>query len=277
MFNKLLIVILQLVIIQETVTIMEFIDTHAHIYASEFSADRDEVLQKARKEGIKKIVLPAIDSNTHQSLIDLTQQHNDLFVPLIGLHPTSVKSDYKKELSQVENYLSEGSFFHGIGEIGIDLYWDKTYFKEQQDAFITQVRWAQERNWPIIIHTRDSFNEVYSLLKPILTEDTKGIFHCFGGSLEQANLIIEMGFKLGIGGVVTFKNSDLRDVLKNVDIKHIVLETDSPYLAPVPFRGKRNDSSYISIIAKQIAEVYKLPLEQVAQITTKNALDILKI
>lgn len=267
---------MQLITNRKQLQFMEFIDTHAHMYASEFSADRDEVLQKTRKEGIKKIVLPAIDSETHQSLIDLTEKYNDLFIPFMGLHPTSVKDDYKKELSLVENYLSKGSFFHGIGEIGIDLYWDKTYYKEQQDAFITQVRWAQERNWPIIIHTRDSFNEVYSLLKPILTDNTKGIFHCFGGTLEQANLIIEMGFKLGIGGVVTFKNTNLREVLKNVDIKHIVLETDSPYLAPVPFRGKRNDSSYISIIAKQIAEVYHLPLEQVAQITTQNALDILK-
>lgn len=256
---------------------MEFIDTHAHLYADEFSADREDVLQKAIQEGVNKIVLPAIDSKTHQSQIELTQAHPNVFISLMGLHPTSVNDDYKNELMQVEKFISQGSLFHGVGEIGIDLYWDKTHFKKQQDAFVTQVKWAQELNWPIIIHTRDSFNEVYDLLQPLVTDSTKGIFHCFGGSVDEANKITEMGFKLGIGGVATFKNTSLRETLKQVDIQHIVLETDSPYLAPVPFRGKRNESSYIRIIAEQLATVYNIPLAQVAKQTTENAKNIFNI
>lgn len=256
---------------------MEFIDTHAHLYADEFNADRTEVLHRAIQEGVNKIVLPAIDSQTHQAQIELTQEHKNVFISLMGLHPTSVNNNYKNELVQVEKLISKGSLFHGIGEIGIDLYWDKTHLKKQQDAFITQVKWANELNWPIIIHTRDSFDKVYELLKPLITPNSKGIFHCFGGSLEQASLIIEMGFKLGIGGVATFKNTTLREVIQQVDIKHIVLETDSPYLAPVPFRGKRNESSYIKLIAKQLADVYNISLEDVARITTQNAKSVFNI
>ncbi len=256
---------------------MEFIDTHAHIYATEFDADREEVLQKAIYEGVNKIVLPAIDSSTHSAQVEFSEKHSKHLIPLMGLHPTSVKNNYKEELQIAEKYISQGSLFHGIGEIGIDLYWDKTHFKEQQDAFVTQVKWAQELNWPIVIHTRDSFDEVYKLLEPIVTPDISGIFHCFGGTLEQAKLITAMGLKLGIGGVLTFKNTNLRDVIQQVDINHIVLETDSPYLAPVPFRGKRNESSYIRLIAEKLAEVKQIPLEQIAATTTKNALEVFNI
>lgn len=251
---------------------MEFIDTHAHLYTEEFDEDRNEVLQRAKSEGVDRIVLPAIDSKSHDELIAMAEENADSTIPLMGLHPTSVNGDYKKELSRVENIISQKrSLFYGIGEIGIDLYWDKTYYKQQVDAFITQINWAKELNWPIVIHVRDSFNEVYETLKPLNDEKLTGIFHCFGGSEEQAKQVIELGFVLGIGGVVTFKNTNLRDVLQNVDLKHIVLETDSPYLAPVPYRGKRNESSYIKLIANTLAQVYGCTIDNIAQQTTQNA------
>jgi len=256
---------------------MEFIDTHAHLYAEEFIADKNEVLQQAINEGVTKIVLPAIDSKHHQEMISMAEQNPGVLFPLIGLHPTSVDGNYKKELSIIENYLSQRSLFHGIGEIGIDLYWDKTHFKEQLDAFNTQVKWAIEMDWPIVIHTRNSFTEVYDALEPLVNNSLKGIFHCFGGTLEEANRIKNIGFMIGIGGVVTFKNSQLTNVLKQVELNHIVLETDSPYLAPVPYRGKRNESSYIKLVAQQLASIYQVPIEQIAAQTTDNALRVFKL
>jgi len=256
---------------------MEFIDTHAHLYVEDFSEDRNEVLQKAKKEGVNRIILPAIDSQSHKAMIAMSETYPETVYPLMGLHPTSVKEDYKKELTLVENYIAQGSLFHGIGEIGIDLYWDKTFYKQQIDALRIQVKWALELKLPLVIHTRDSFDEVYKILKPLVTNDMIGIFHCFGGTVEQANRITEMGFLLGIGGVVTFKNTNLRQLLSEIDINHIVLETDSPYLAPVPFRGKRNQSSYIKLVAEKVAEVYKIPLKKVAEITTQNALRVFNI
>lgn len=256
---------------------MELIDTHAHLYSSEFNADRDEVLQAAIEVGISKIVLPAIDSESHDALIEWATMHPDHLFPFIGLHPTSVKADYKKELSIVEQHLAKDTLFYGIGEIGIDLYWDKTYFKEQQDAFVTQANWAKELGLPLIIHTRDSFNETYQLLEPLADGKLTGIFHCFGGTMEQAQQITSIGFKLGIGGVVTFKNSTLPEVLKQVQLHNLVLETDSPYLAPVPFRGKRNQSSYLKIIAEKLAQVFETSIEEVAMVTTQNARQLLSI
>jgi TatD DNase family protein len=256
---------------------MHFIDTHAHLYADEFAHDKKEVIQRALEVGVTKIILPAIDLKYHEPMITLAEEFPGVLYPLIGLHPTSVNADYKKELAVVENYLSQHSLFYGIGEIGIDLYWDKTHFKEQVDAFTTQVKWAIEMNWPIVIHTRNSFNEVYQALEPLVTSNLKGIFHCFGGTLEEARRVEQIGFMLGIGGVVTFKNSQLSDVLKQVALNHIVLETDSPYLAPVPFRGKRNESSYIHLVAEQLASIYQVPLEEVANQTTQNALSIFEL
>ena len=256
---------------------MEFIDTHAHLYVEEFDTDREEVIQRAKDAGTTRVILPAIDSQSHKSLIEMAEQNPEFAYPLMGLHPTSVNNHYKSELKSAEKLISQRSFFHGIGEIGIDLYWDKTYYKEQLDAFQIQVNWAKELNWPIVIHTRDSFDEVYKALKPMLSDNLTGIFHCFGGTLEQAKLIIEMGFKLGIGGVLTFKNSKLSDVLHKIDINHIVLETDSPYLAPVPFRGKRNESSYIKLVAEKLAGVYDITVDEVAKITTKNAVRVFKL
>jgi TatD DNase family protein len=256
---------------------MEFIDTHAHLYTEEFDADRLEVLERAREVGVTRMILPAIDSKSHQAMIEMAKAHPTELYPLIGLHPTSVKDDYIQELAVVENYLSERSFFHGIGEIGIDLYWDKTHYKQQVDAFKKQVNWAKELKLPIVIHTRDSFNEVYQILEPMVNDDLTGIFHCFGGTVEEAEKITAMGFKLGIGGVLTFKNSKLDEVIHQIDINHIVLETDSPYLAPVPFRGKRNESSYLIRVAEKLAGVYNLSVKEVAQITTKNALRVFQI
>lgn len=256
---------------------MEFIDTHTHLYTEEFNEDRQEVLTRAQEAGVTRMILPAIDSESHQQMIQLAKDNPSMLYPLMGLHPTSVKENYKQELAIVENYLSERSLFHGIGEIGIDLYWDKTYYKEQADAFTTQVKWAKEMNWPVVIHTRDSFNEVYQLLEPMVTDDFTGIFHCFGGTVEEAQQIIKMGFKLGIGGVLTFKNSRFDQVLQQVDLNHIVLETDSPYLAPVPFRGKRNESSYLVKVAEKLADVHQIAVEEVARVTTKNALRVFQL
>ena len=250
---------------------MEFIDTHAHLYAEEFKTDIQEILDKATDNGVNRIITPAIDSDSHKQLIDLYNRYPNILYPLMGLHPTSVNSDYKKELAIVENNISKYPIFKGIGEIGIDLYWDKTYYKEQADALKIQIQWAIDLKWPIIIHTRNSFDEVHKVLKPLITDDLTGIFHCFGGDEHQANKIIDMGFMLGIGGVVTFKNTNLREVLQKIDLKHIVLETDSPYLAPVPYRGKRNESSYIKNIAETVANVYQCSVEQVAELTTNNA------
>jgi len=255
---------------------MEFVDTHAHLYVDDFKEDTVNVLDRALQNGIKKIIMPAIDSKSHNDLIEMSAENNGFLYPLMGLHPTSVDKDYKKELDIAEKYLSQNTFY-GIGEIGIDLYWDKTFKNQQVDVFTTQVKWAKELNLPIVIHTRDSFDEVYKALYPLVTDNLKGIFHCFGGTAEQAKLITDMGFMVGIGGVITFKNTNLRDIIKFIDINHIVLETDSPYLAPVPYRGKRNESSYINIIAEKVAEVYGYSINKVAEITTANALKIFNI
>jgi len=256
---------------------MEFIDTHAHLYSEEYKDDYNEVIKRANNEGVTKIVMPAIDSKSHKQLIDITNKYPNVIYPLMGLHPTSVDGNYKKELSLIEDYIYNTTHFKGVGEIGIDMYWDKTYKKEQIDAFLTQVKWAIELKTPIIIHTRNSFDDVYNILKQLVKEELTGIFHCFGGDVEQAKKIIDMGFSLGIGGVVTFKNTNLRDVIKHIDLKHIVLETDSPYLTPAPYRGKRNESSYIKIIAQTLSDVYSCSINDIANITTQNAIKIFNI
>lgn len=253
---------------------MEFIDTHAHLYASEFNHDRDSVIHGAIESGINKMLLPAIDSEWHEHMIELAAKYPGHLFPLMGLHPTSVKNDYKNELSVVERNLSQSSLFIGIGEIGIDLYWDKTYVDEQIDAFVTQVNWAKQLNLPVVIHTRDSMDFTLNILEPLVDSRLRGVFHCFGGSVEQATRVIEMGFFLGIGGVVTFKNGNLEPVLQRVGLEKTVLETDCPYLAPVPHRGKRNESKYLFLIADKIANVLNMSTEEVAEITTKNATDL---
>lgn len=253
-----------------------FIDTHSHIYSEDFIHDRDEALKRASESGIKKIVLPNIDSGSIKHMLDLADAYPHYCFPLIGLHPTSVEDDYREELDAIEYWLQRRKFY-GIGEIGIDLYWDSKYAEEQKEAFRYQIQLAKQLNLPIVVHVRNSFNETYQIVKEEQDGTLKGIFHCFTGTEEEAKQITDLGFLLGIGGVLTFKNSDLDQVISNVDPQHLVLETDAPYLAPVPKRGKRNESSYLIHIAQKLAEVYHLPLTRIAEITTSNARDLFGI
>lgn len=246
------------------------IDTHSHIYTEDFNSDIDEVVQNAYNNDVKKIILPNIDSGTIKRLVDLNNSYPHICYPLMGLHPTSVAADYKEELDAVEYWLEKHKFY-GIGEIGIDLYWDQTFKNEQEEAFRYQIKLAKSKQLPIVIHLRNSFDEVYKIVKEEQDGSLKGIFHCFSGDELEANKIIDLGFLLGIGGVLTFKNSKLSEVVEKIDLKHLVLETDAPYLAPVPKRGRRNESSYLIHIAKKIAEINDFPIDRVAEITTQNA------
>lgn len=246
------------------------IDTHAHIYSEDFMHDVDEVLQRAYDNDVKKIILPNIDSGSVKRLLDLADAYPHLCFPLIGLHPTSVAADYHEELEAVEYWLEKRKFY-GIGEIGIDLYWDRSYLKEQQDAFRLQIKLAKAHQLPVVIHLRDSFHEIYSIVKEEQDGNLKGIFHCFTGNEEEAQKITDLGFSLGIGGVLTFKNSNLPEVLKNVSLKNLVIETDAPYLTPVPKRGKRNESAYLVYVAQAVAKIYDISVSEVAEITTENA------
>lgn len=253
---------------------MIFTDTHTHLYSEQFDEDRTAMIQKAISAGVERIFLPNIDSSSIVGMLALQQQFPTNCFAMMGLHPTSVKENYLEELQIIEQHLNQQKFC-AIGEIGIDLYWDKTFLPQQQDAFRTQINWAKERNLPFVIHCRDSFNEIFEILDELNDEKMRGIFHCFTGDLSQANKVIAYGgFKLGIGGVVTFKNSGLEEVFKHIDIKHLVLETDSPYLAPVPYRGKRNETSYIVNIAEKLSDIYQLPIEDVAKITTQNSIEV---
>jgi TatD DNase family protein len=250
-----------------------FVDSHSHIYSSDFSLDRDDVITRALEAGVERIVLPNIDSSSIKPLLDLTDTLPGLFYPLLGLHPTSVKEDFRKELQILEYWLGKRKFY-GIGEIGIDLFWDKSFFEEQAEAFTTQILWAQKRDLPIVIHVRDSFKEVMDQLRKVYTPGLTGVFHSFTGTFEQAEQIIELGFKIGINGIITFKNSDLGETIQKIDPKHLLIETDSPWLAPVPNRGKRNECSYIVTIAAKIAQLHNTSLEKIAAITSKNAKEL---
>lgn len=252
------------------------IDTHSHIYSEDFNSDIDEIIQNAYNNDVKKIVLPNIDTGSIKRLVDLSKSYPHICYPLMGLHPTSVATDYKDELHAIEYWLDKYKFY-GIGEIGIDLYWDSTFINEQKDAFRYQIKLAKSKKLPIVIHLRNSFKEVYEIVNEEQDGSLKGIFHCFSGDEVEAQKIIDVGFLLGIGGVLTFKNSNLSEVIAKVDLKHLVLETDSPYLAPVPKRGRRNESSYLVYIAQKLAEVYQIPVEQVAEITTLNARNLFGI
>jgi TatD DNase family protein len=249
---------------------MKFIDTHCHLYTEEFNEDIEQVIAKAIKEGVEKFYLPSIDSNEIESMLLLEKKFPGQCIAMIGLHPCSVKANYKDELQIVETWLNKRKFV-AIGEIGLDFYWDKTFLAEQYTAFEMQMQWAVEKNLPIVIHTRNAMQETIDAIKPFAVRGLKGIFHCFGGSLDEAMEIIKMNFLLGIGGVLTYKKSGLQAVMEKIDLRHIVLETDAPYLAPVPFRGKRNESAYIKIIAQQLAEIKNVLLEEVAAVTTTNA------
>lgn len=249
-------------------------DTHTHLYSEQFKDDIDEVVQKAIKLGITRFFLPNIDSGYTNALLALAKKYPDNMFRMMGLHPCSVKADYQQELEHVEKMLSAHQVV-AIGEIGIDLYWDKTFFKEQQAAFRYQIRLAKANNLPFVIHCRDAFDEIFEILDEENDENMRGIFHCFTGNLEQAQKIINYGgFKLGIGGVVTFKNAGLDKVVEQISLEHLVLETDAPYLAPVPYRGKRNESAYLIEIATKIASLKQVSLEEVASITTKNSIEV---
>lgn len=246
------------------------IDTHTHLYAEEFNADRTSLIQKAIKNGVTKFYLPNIDSSSIEGMHQLENDFPENCFAMMGLHPCSVNAGVEQELAIVKDWLAKRKY-KAIGEIGIDLYWEKAFLKEQQHAFKMQIEWALEYNYPIVIHCREAFDEIYEALTSF-KKLPKAIFHCFSGNAEQAKKIIALGnFKLGIGGVVTFKNSGLDKVVEQIDLEHLVLETDAPYLAPVPFRGKRNEPSYILEVAKKVAEIKKVSIAEVSEITTKNS------
>jgi TatD DNase family protein len=253
-----------------------YIDTHTHLFLKEFDSDRDEVIKRAIHSGINKMFLPNIDSRTIQPLLDVTGLYPDNLYPMMGLHPTSVKKNYREQLRIVEEWLNKKKFY-AIGETGIDLFWDRTHLTEQKDAFIQHIRFSKEFGLPLIIHSRESFNEIFKILNEELTGDITGIFHSFSGTFEQAKEIFNFGFKIGIGGIVTFKNSGLDCVVALTGPDQIVLETDSPYLAPVPFRGKRNEPSYLLFTAQKIADILGMSVEETARITTMNALNIYRL
>jgi TatD DNase family protein len=249
-------------------------DTHTHLYSEQFKDDIDTVIQNCIEKGITRLFLPNIDSTSIDGMMNLGADYPDNCFPMMGIHPTSVGENYKEELAIMKQWLNKQKFC-AIGEIGIDLYWDKTFLKQQQEAFRTQINWAKERNLPFVIHCRDAFDEIFEILDELNDDKMRGIFHCFTGTVEQANHIINYGdFKIGIGGVVTFKNSGLDKVIEQIDIKHLVLETDSPYLAPTPYRGKRNESTYLLGIAEKVADIYNISTEDVAEITTANSVSI---
>jgi TatD DNase family protein len=249
---------------------MTITDTHTHLYSEEFDLDRDEMMQRALKNGVTRFFIPAIDSNYIKKMYALESDYPENVFLMMGLHPTYVKDNYLDELQIVEQEL-ESRKFYAIGEIGIDLYWDKTHLKEQQIAFRRQIQLAKKYKLPIVIHCREAFDEIFEILEEEKSDDLFGIFHCFSGTYEQALQAISYNMKLGIGGVVTFKNGKIDQFINQIDLKHLVLETDSPYLAPIPFRGKRNESSYIVNVVDKLASLYDLSPEEIALKTTENS------
>ena len=251
-------------------------DTHTHLYSEQFNDDRKAMMQRAKDAGVSRFFIPAIDSSYTESMFSLEKENpNEVFL-MMGLHPTSVKENYLEELTHVKNWIDKRNFY-AIGEIGIDLYWDKSFLQQQQEAFRTQITWAKEKKLPIVIHCRDAFDEIFEILESEKSDDLRGIFHCFTGTLEQAKQAISYNMKLGIGGVATFKNGKIDTFLNEIDLKHIVLETDSPYLAPVPFRGKRNESSYITNVVDKLVDIYGIGFNEIAEITTQNSKDIFNV
>ncbi|WP_299105123.1 TatD family hydrolase [uncultured Tenacibaculum sp.] len=251
-------------------------DTHTHLYSEQFDEDRNEMMQRAKEAGISRFFIPAIDSSYTYRMLDLEKNYpNDVFL-MMGLHPTSVKENYLEELAHVKEWLDKRNFY-AIGEIGIDLYWDKSFLPQQQEAFRTQIQWAKEKKLPIVIHCREAFDEIFEVLETEKSDDLFGIFHCFTGTLEQAQRAISYNMKLGIGGVATFKNGKIDKFLHQIDIKHIVLETDAPYLAPTPYRGKRNESSYITNVIDKLVDIYGLTFEEISEITTRNSKEVFSV
>ena len=254
---------------------MNLTDTHTHLYASEFDQDRKSLIESALEAGVTKFFMPNIDSSSVEGMLKLRSEFPDNCFPMMGLHPCSVRSDFMEQLSIAEENFSRDKFF-AVGEIGLDLYWDKTFFEEQKEAFNIQCKWAVEKDLPIVIHTRNSFHETVELIEA-MKEKPRGIFHCFSGGIEDARKAISLGFYLGIGGVLTFKNSGLDAAVGQLDLKYLVLETDAPYLAPAPFRGKRNEPVYLKLVAEKISNIKGISLDEVAKITTENAKNIFGI
>ena len=248
-------------------------DTHTHLYSEAFDDDRDEIIQNAINKGVKRFFIPAIDSSYTEAMLRLKASYPENMFLMMGLHPTHVKENYLEELQHVKDMLKQHNFY-AIGEIGIDLYWDKTFLKQQQEAFRLQIQWAKKNKLPIVIHCRDAFDEVFEILESEKGKSLFGIFHCFTGTIEQAHQAISYNMKLGIGGVVTFKNGKIDKFLNQIDIKHIVLETDAPYLAPVPYRGKRNESAYIINVQEKLATIYGRGANEIATITTQNSKEV---
>jgi len=255
---------------------MQIIDTHTHLYLKQFKKDIDQVIKRAINIGVDKFIFPAIDSSYLKQMHDLQSKYSKNIYLMSGLHPVSVKENYKDELGLVVKSLTDHNYV-AIGEIGIDLYWDKTFLKQQQDAFEFQIRLAISNDLPIVIHCREGFDEIFEILDVEKCENLRGIFHCFTGTLDQAKRAINLGFKLGIGGVVTFKNGGIDKFINQISINNIVLETDSPYLSPVPFRGKRNESSYIKYVLSKLSELYGISEEELAKLTTENSKKIFRI
>ncbi|MEO7988847.1 MAG: TatD family hydrolase [Chryseolinea sp.] len=252
-----------------------YIDTHAHIYHEDFINDRLDMLHRCEEQQVSRIFMPNVDHASIDGMMELESRFPNQCTAMMGLHPCSVQKDFERELYIVEDWLSKRKF-SAVGEIGTDLYWDKTFWDQQQEAFLIQVKWAKQYDLPIIIHCRESIDETIALVENQQDGKLTGIFHCFSGNAEQAERITKLGFYLGIGGVATFKNGGLDKVLPEIDLAHLVLETDSPYLAPVPHRGKRNEPSYIPLVAKRIAEIKNCSIEDVQKNTTQNALKLFK-
>lgn len=255
---------------------MVFTDTHTHLYVEQFKDDRDAVIQRAMENGIQRFFIPAIDSSYFPDMLALQEKYPENVFLMSGLHPTHVKEDNTEELKHVQQSLEEAKIY-AIGEIGIDLYWDATYLVQQEEVFGKQIALAKEHNLPIVIHCRNSFDEIFEVLEGHRGPGLRGIFHCFTGNVHQARRAVSFNMKLGIGGVVTYKNSGLDKVLTQLEPESLVLETDSPYLAPVPYRGKRNESSYLIEVARKVSEIYGRPLEKIAEITTENSKEVFGI
>ena len=256
---------------------MEFIDTHAHYYAEEFDFDRTEGIQRAKENHVSRILLPNIDLESIQPLFDLCKSDPSLFYPMLGLHPSYIKEDWEFQLKEIKNQIDQNSII-AIGEIGIDLYWDKTFVEEQKKAFSLQIDWAIERKLPIVIHARESFNEIFEILDTKNCSELSGVFHCFTGSELEVQKILSYGnFYFGIGGVITYKNSQLPEVVKTIPLSKIVIETDSPYLPPTPFRGKRNEPSYVIHVAEKLASIFEIGLDEIATITSENATKLFQL
>ncbi len=254
---------------------MKIIDTHSHLYDEAFKEDVETVVQRAQENGVEKILLPNINESTLAPMRNLCDRYPGFFYPMLGLHPTDVDADFSEVLDYMESLLRDSHPYIGIGEVGLDYYWDRTYYKEQQEVFIRQVEWALAHDLPLMIHSRSAHRELVDLLTPFRNKGLRGVFHSFGGTLEEARELLAFdGFVLGINGVVTFKKSGLPDVLRQIPMDRIVAETDSPYLTPAPFRGKRNESAYILYTLQKISEVYGLSVEEVAEMTRENTLEI---